>query len=1294
MRGHYRTRLLIFSIIGFFILASFAFAEAMPKRPIPRPLLNDSLFISQVVPSTMTAGQKYSVQITFKNIGLQPWFSLGGYYLASQNPKNNRVWSVNRIDLSRKEIIFRNKSKTFSFEITAPSNPGSYNFQWQMYNKRLGFFGQKTPNISIDVYPPLALGPIEDKATYEHKLIEFKVTAQGPPSLVYSAANLPPGSTFNPQTRSFNWLPAHGQAGIYNDISFEVKDSAGNTASRVITATVLKTIVFGTIYEKDENNQLIGLGGATIQVFDISRANVLAEGTTDPAGHFDLFKESWPDGNYFIKASKPGYKTYWGFALIRANTMMPFSVTLLKLPPKEYWVIVDEMDNPLPSQGYYYNCTGGDRGISDSGGGYISYSWDNISAYTTTVVNNPPSTKFGGLNYGLIRIKEDQIPIDFKNVFGNFVKPEYQGEVTDIEVVVSGVVSPSLNPQLGLKIELKDENGISYDHLLTGITPGTYAWSLPEENKKKIKLLTWLMVNAVEGDSVSIDRIRLKIKAPSLSTEDEAFLWSYSWLMANYDPATGMVQDRSNFGSGDFENVTATAKAAKITYYAYRKGIVTQETARAIITKIADTLIDVVPKGPTGVNLWPHFTKNGGTTVVADSEWASGDTAYAALDIIAALQMIGGPQDQIAALEQFVTGIGWESLILSDGSISHGYTPGGTLMSASWKGFGMETVGVDWAYASSRDKLASMEEPPSDNGSGFIDNAQYPMAFSGTVRNIDWTKYRNDMANKQIGWYSAPEHLNMFLRDAGLFGLSASDIPETGAYKVYGTGGRHVGLEDGDGEVVVLHYSGMVADIKPVEAKRMWEVLRDRKYPNGSDVPFLNRKVIISPLNNMESMRVDKNTGEVIVNYLKGSWNLSLQAEGWAQTDPMIRNDLNNAVQNNVFLKRGFDKLHAPVAVLRVPQDYTTIQSAIGAANSGDTIEIGPGLCNENVMISKPRLTLKGNIGDYANPLNATLNTVVNSNSGLGIFINQAGNITVDSIVITGANRDYFTSYGGAIYVYLSDDAVINNNIITANRAAVGAGVCSSKSKRITISNNIFMGNDGHWGGAIFAGNTDYSPEFKVTIRDNKIIDNLAWESGAGITVSKADVSICRNLIYHNVSDWYGGLNAQYSHGEIKNNVIIKNEADYKDGAAITCVDSPILIANNVIYDNKCTGSPLYQSSGIYISGEEIPVIKNNIIAKNGHGGIYYTGSSTLSPIFNALFDNVVDYTGCTPGEGFVSEDPEFVAPDTDTNPDNDDYHLQAGSPCINAGDPNPVFNDKDGTRNDMGVYGGPDSLP
>ena len=51
---------------------------------------------------------------------------------------------------------------------------------------------------------------------------------------------------------------------------------------------------------------------------------------------------------------------------------------------------------------------------------------------------------------------------------------------------------------------------------------------------------------------------------------------------------------------------------------------------------------------------------------------------------------------------------------------------------------------------------------------------------------------------------------------------------------------------------------------------------------------------------------------------------------------------------------------------------------------------------------------------------------------------------------------------------------------------------------------------------------------------------------------------------------------------------------------------------------------------------------------------------------------------------GNIDADPMFV------DPDNDDYRLQPDSPCINTGNPAAIYNNVDGSRNDMGAYGGP----
>ena len=52
-------------------------------------------------------------------------------------------------------------------------------------------------------------------------------------------------------------------------------------------------------------------------------------------------------------------------------------------------------------------------------------------------------------------------------------------------------------------------------------------------------------------------------------------------------------------------------------------------------------------------------------------------------------------------------------------------------------------------------------------------------------------------------------------------------------------------------------------------------------------------------------------------------------------------------------------------------------------------------------------------------------------------------------------------------------------------------------------------------------------------------------------------------------------------------------------------------------------------------------------------------------------------------GASNIDADPSFIA----------NYHLQEGSPCINTGNTGVQYYDSDGSRNDMGMYGGPNGV-
>jgi parallel beta-helix repeat protein len=163
--------------------------------------------------------------------------------------------------------------------------------------------------------------------------------------------------------------------------------------------------------------------------------------------------------------------------------------------------------------------------------------------------------------------------------------------------------------------------------------------------------------------------------------------------------------------------------------------------------------------------------------------------------------------------------------------------------------------------------------------------------------------------------------------------------------------------------------------------------------------------------------------------------------------------------------------------------------------------------------------------------------------------------------------------------------------------------------------------------------------------------------------------------------------------------------------AGVLVNSGPLLIRNNVITQNWCgitvaqAGTPLIlnntivnnHAGGIIMGAPPTAqTIKNNIIASNDTGIFYYgdlTSPNTGQISYNNVWHNTTrDYfpnmypPGTftpSPGTGEISADPMFV--DATAG----DYHLAEGSPCIDTGDPAAAYNDPDGTRNDMGAYGG-----
>jgi hypothetical protein len=110
----------------------------------------DSIFISQNVPATLTAGQTFLANIVWQNTGTQTWNGAAGLRLISQNPLNNITWGGNTVLLPN-FIVAPGEQLNLTMQAIAPTTPGNYNFQWQVARDALTPFGQMSTNQVIQV---------------------------------------------------------------------------------------------------------------------------------------------------------------------------------------------------------------------------------------------------------------------------------------------------------------------------------------------------------------------------------------------------------------------------------------------------------------------------------------------------------------------------------------------------------------------------------------------------------------------------------------------------------------------------------------------------------------------------------------------------------------------------------------------------------------------------------------------------------------------------------------------------------------------------------------------------------------------------------------------------------------------------------------------------------------------------------------------------------------------------------------------------------------------------------------
>ena len=117
-----------------------------------------------------------------------------------------------------------------------------------------------------------------------------------------------------------------------------------------------------------------------------------------------------------------------------------------------------------------------------------------------------------------------------------------------------------------------------------------------------------------------------------------------------------------------------------------------------------------------------------------------------------------------------------------------------------------------------------------------------------------------------------------------------------------------------------------------------------------------------------------------------------------------------------------------PLSIIYVPDDYLTIQSAVDAATTGDTIIVRDGTYIENINLNKENLTVKSENG-----ADKTIIQAADSNNN--VFKITADYVTIDGFTIKGGSSGVYI--GERAWLKVADYSTISNNNILGNNKGI-----------------------------------------------------------------------------------------------------------------------------------------------------------------------------------------------------------------------------------------------------------------